>query len=230
MVQHHLPSICDGRVLFCKIPIGKLVGYLHWRVMLSHIRSIIRVANMVERLQTRLVAAHCRQPQRYNSSIFATRTMLILKALHYLGITNAVVCCLLVVIYIQSYARPKYFTPKWETSVQYNKTLYPPAFAYLGGGNYTDAALVDFVGTHLKCTFPTWKNDTSNDCPPAAFNDSQISLNVSSPTYQYMQSYIFDPRGLPTTRNNMSDLSQRVLLQVNVNCKSLLRVYKVESF
>jgi hypothetical protein len=125
---------------------------------------------------------------------------------------------MVVIVYLRAVALPRYGRPLWESQVVYNETLIPPAFAFLGGGTYVDAAMAAFTGGGTVCTFPQYADNSSADCP-AAFSDEQSTLHINSGIYGDLDAYIFDPRELPAGKNSYTALSDRVLLRVNMNCK-----------
>ena len=129
---------------------------------------------------------------------------------------NAMLCFFFVVLYFRVHAIKTFFSPTWESTINYNETLFPPAFAFASGGGFTDSALAKFK-YFTKCTFPLHVETGSNDCPTAAFNSSDISLFANSSAYGHINARIFDPRELQSN-NNYTDLSDRVLLQVSLSC------------
>jgi hypothetical protein len=136
------------------------------------------------------------------------------KAIHRIAVLNAVLCFIFVIIYFRVTALHKYAKTTWDYSVSYNDRLALPAFAFIGGGSWIDRAMANFVGTFTKCTFPQYLSE----CPALAFNNSPPMLNISTGVYRSLQAYVFDPRGLDSDNNGITDLSNRVDLQVNMNC------------
>jgi hypothetical protein len=139
------------------------------------------------------------------------------------AIANALLCFVFVNVYFRTNALSKYHQTEWGLQVDYNETLYPPAFAFASGGDFADDALAAFAGGANYCTFPHWVKDNSNDCPSQAFNSTSNILDIRSEAYGSLNAYIFDPRQLKEGKNTYNDLTNRVLLQTKLKCRSQCR-------
>jgi hypothetical protein len=126
------------------------------------------------------------------------------------AIANALLCFVFVNVYFRTNALSKYHQTEWGLQVDYNETLYPPAFAFASGGDFADDALAAFAGGANYCTFPHWVS-TSN------------ILDIRSEAYGSLNAYIFDPRQLKEGKNTYNDLTNRVLLQTKLKCRSQCR-------
>ncbi|KAI1611951.1 hypothetical protein EDD36DRAFT_439843 [Exophiala viscosa] len=135
-------------------------------------------------------------------------------------LANAFFCFSFVIIYLRADAIPKYNTSEWESHIGYNDSLFPPAFAFASGGDFNDTALASFVGGTTLCTFPQYSKTNSTGCPVAAFNRTRQTLDIRSEAYGHLDAYIFNPHELLPKNNTYVDLTDRVLLQVNVNYNS----------
>ena len=129
---------------------------------------------------------------------------------------NATSCFVLAIAYLYASGIPAYNTPKWETSVNFVESLTPPAVAFLSG--YIDAAIVNFPQGPTLCTFPIWVPSTSNNCPQEAFNASISTISTTSGVWGDLQAYVFNPTELASDKNTFTTLSDRLVLQIPVQC------------
>ncbi|KAJ6115718.1 hypothetical protein N7523_006135 [Penicillium sp. IBT 18751x] len=133
----------------------------------------------------------------------------------FVALPNAALCFALVIAYLRAYAIPQYYEAEWEYGVEYNESLTPPGFAFVGG--YDDAAMANFAGGNVTCTFPSWVSNSSNDCPPEAFNSTQQKILTNSDIYGILDAYVFDSKHLASGKNVSTELADRLLLQIKVN-------------
>jgi len=138
--------------------------------------------------------------------------VLTLPGKYLLAFVNALLCFGGVILYY-FFARHEYFKQNWDSKINYNETLYPPAFAFVNG--YNDAAMANVLGSQILCTYPSYNE--SNFCNGTAFNTTTTKL-MDSP-YGNLDAHIFNSTLLNVSSQTYNALSSTISLQLAMNCK-----------
>lgn len=140
------------------------------------------------------------------------RTHSTIDRLEGVNILQGVLCVVIPLIYIFWGGFVKYTNqPQWDFDTEYEADLLAPAIAIIGG--YNDAAMAEFVsGGTVKCNFPRY----DKPCSASAFSNRTVPLNLADYGAN-LQAYIFN--GLQDDSLAFSNTSDRLLLQISVNCE-----------
>ncbi|OZJ05113.1 hypothetical protein BZG36_01386 [Bifiguratus adelaidae] len=108
--------------------------------------------------------------------------------LAWLGVILTQILCLpTVTLYFYLIAVPAYSTGRWEVTLQYPKTLRPPAFAIAQGSNDAAHAQLSANGPN-HCLYPTYNGSC---CDPS------FPTPLKSRIYGSLQYFVFNPNDMP---------------------------------